>query len=105
MISPACHVLNSIKSSVGNKVKILFKNVVRLETKGDKTENRVLDAEHGGGVQYPFSTPHQPLHQPKLTPGRAIFYISSKISAISAAKRLSPPLSRMLNMMVDGGGQ
>nr|XP_023024105.1 F-actin-uncapping protein LRRC16A isoform X1 [Leptinotarsa decemlineata] len=32
----------SIKSSVGNKVKILFKNVVRLETKGDKTENRVL---------------------------------------------------------------
>uniref|UniRef100_A0AAR5PNY7 CARMIL pleckstrin homology domain-containing protein n=1 Tax=Dendroctonus ponderosae TaxID=77166 RepID=A0AAR5PNY7_DENPD len=34
--------LESIKSSVGNKVKILFKNVVRLETKGDKTENRVL---------------------------------------------------------------
>lgn len=33
---------DSIKSSVGNKVKILFKNVVRLETKGDKTENRVL---------------------------------------------------------------
>lgn len=32
----------SIKSSVGSKVKILFKNVVRLETKGDKTENRVL---------------------------------------------------------------
>ncbi|XP_076263586.1 capping protein regulator and myosin 1 linker 1 leucine rich repeat protein isoform X1 [Rhynchophorus ferrugineus] len=32
----------SIKSTVGNKVKILFKNVVRLETKGDKTENRVL---------------------------------------------------------------
>lgn len=27
---------------MGNKVKILFKNVVRLETKGDKTENRVL---------------------------------------------------------------
>ncbi|KAH1004387.1 hypothetical protein HUJ04_004144 [Dendroctonus ponderosae] len=35
----------SIKSSVGNKVKILFKNVVRLETKGDKTENRVLLCE------------------------------------------------------------
>uniref|UniRef100_A0AAR5PNY8 CARMIL pleckstrin homology domain-containing protein n=1 Tax=Dendroctonus ponderosae TaxID=77166 RepID=A0AAR5PNY8_DENPD len=37
-----CAAKESIKSSVGNKVKILFKNVVRLETKGDKTENRVL---------------------------------------------------------------
>lgn len=36
----------SIKSSLGNKVKILFKNVVRLETKGDKTENRVLVSQH-----------------------------------------------------------
>lgn len=32
----------SIKSLLGKQVKILFKNVVRLETKGDKTENRVL---------------------------------------------------------------
>jgi hypothetical protein len=27
---------------LGKHVKILLKNVVRLETKGDKTENRVL---------------------------------------------------------------
>lgn len=33
---------DSIKTLLGKQVKILFKNVVRLETKGDKTENRVL---------------------------------------------------------------
>lgn len=33
---------DSIKALLGKQVKILFKNVVRLETKGDKTENRVL---------------------------------------------------------------
>ncbi|XP_066998308.2 F-actin-uncapping protein LRRC16A isoform X2 [Anabrus simplex] len=32
----------SVKSLLGKHVKILLKNVVRLETKGDKTENRVL---------------------------------------------------------------
>uniref|UniRef100_A0A1Y1LRL6 CARMIL pleckstrin homology domain-containing protein n=1 Tax=Photinus pyralis TaxID=7054 RepID=A0A1Y1LRL6_PHOPY len=32
----------SVKLLLGKQVKILFKNVVRLETKGDKTENRVL---------------------------------------------------------------
>ncbi|XP_018333810.1 F-actin-uncapping protein LRRC16A [Agrilus planipennis] len=32
----------SIKRLLGKQVKILFKNVVRLETKGDKTENRVM---------------------------------------------------------------
>lgn len=32
----------SIKNLLGKQVKILFKNVVKLETKGDKTENRVL---------------------------------------------------------------
>ncbi|XP_017768426.1 PREDICTED: F-actin-uncapping protein LRRC16A isoform X2 [Nicrophorus vespilloides] len=32
----------SVKTLLGKQVKILFKNVVRLETKGDKTENRVL---------------------------------------------------------------
>ncbi|XP_023724032.1 F-actin-uncapping protein LRRC16A isoform X2 [Cryptotermes secundus] len=32
----------SVKSLLGKRVKILLKNVVRLETKGDKTENRVL---------------------------------------------------------------
>lgn len=31
-----------MKTLLGKQVKILFKNVVRLETKGDKTENRVL---------------------------------------------------------------
>nr|XP_022912883.1 F-actin-uncapping protein LRRC16A isoform X2 [Onthophagus taurus] len=33
---------DSIKVLLGKQVKILFKNVVKLETKGDKTENRVL---------------------------------------------------------------
>lgn len=33
---------DSVKNLLGKQVKILFKNVVRLETKGDKTENRVL---------------------------------------------------------------
>jgi hypothetical protein len=32
----------SVKSLLGKHVKILLKNVVRLETKGDKTEYRVL---------------------------------------------------------------
>ncbi|PSN31727.1 hypothetical protein C0J52_19831 [Blattella germanica] len=32
----------SVKSLLGKHVKILLKNVVKLETKGDKTENRVL---------------------------------------------------------------
>lgn len=32
----------SVKALLGKRVKILLKNVVRLETKGDKTENRVL---------------------------------------------------------------
>lgn len=32
----------SVKLLLGKRVKILLKNVVRLETKGDKTENRVL---------------------------------------------------------------
>ncbi|XP_034249800.1 F-actin-uncapping protein LRRC16A isoform X3 [Thrips palmi] len=32
----------SVKALLGKHVKILLKNVVRLETKGDKTENRVL---------------------------------------------------------------
>ncbi|CAH0381742.1 unnamed protein product [Bemisia tabaci] len=32
----------SVKSLLGKRVKILLKNVVKLETKGDKTENRVL---------------------------------------------------------------
>ena len=32
----------SVKSLLGKQFKILLKNVVRLETKGDKTENRVL---------------------------------------------------------------
>jgi hypothetical protein len=31
-----------VKSLLGKHVKILLKNVVRLETKGDKTENRVM---------------------------------------------------------------
>jgi hypothetical protein len=31
-----------VKSLLGKHVKILLKNVVKLETKGDKTENRVL---------------------------------------------------------------
>ncbi|KAJ1529208.1 hypothetical protein ONE63_006012 [Megalurothrips usitatus] len=32
----------SVKALLGKHVKILLKNVVKLETKGDKTENRVL---------------------------------------------------------------
>nr|CAD7411194.1 unnamed protein product [Timema cristinae] len=32
----------SVKSLLGKHVKILHKNVVKLETKGDKTDNRVL---------------------------------------------------------------
>lgn len=37
-----CDFTDSVKTLLGKQVKILFKNVVRLETKGDKTENRVL---------------------------------------------------------------
>ncbi|KAL1129094.1 hypothetical protein AAG570_013625 [Ranatra chinensis] len=33
---------DSVTSLLGKRIKILLKNVVRLETKGDKTENRVL---------------------------------------------------------------
>ncbi|KAK6644485.1 hypothetical protein RUM43_000752 [Polyplax serrata] len=32
----------SVKALLGKQIKILLKNVVKLETKGDKTENRVL---------------------------------------------------------------
>lgn len=32
----------SVKSLLGKHVKILLKNVVKLEIKADKTENRVL---------------------------------------------------------------
>lgn len=41
-IDDFCLFSDSVKALLGKQVKILFKNVVRLETKGDKTENRVL---------------------------------------------------------------
>lgn len=33
---------DSVTALLGKRIKILLKNVVKLETKGDKTENRVL---------------------------------------------------------------
>lgn len=35
-------VLESVKNLLGKQIKILLKNVVKLETKNDRTENRVL---------------------------------------------------------------
>ena len=36
------NISESVKALLGKNVKILFKNVVKLETKADKQENRVL---------------------------------------------------------------
>ena len=43
-----CFFLDSIRGCLGRKVKLSLKVLVKLETKSDKTENRILVSQFDG---------------------------------------------------------